>query len=409
MTATADIEMIAPRVPVLFQPRGGVGNFFEKVRAGKGVTVAYFGGSITAAPGWRVKTLDAFRAAYPAASFREVHAAIGGTGSDLGVFRMDRDVLEQKPDLVFVEFAVNDGDAPIEKTTKSMEGIVRKIWAADPLTDIVFVYTLHTNFLPFLDDGKLWKAATVHETIAEHYGIPAINVALRVYNEAIRGRLIYTRPVNVDGAKGDIPEGKILFSEDECHPTDTAHELYAETVEEAFAQMETMPASGPHELRTPVHPQNWERAKMLPLDKARLTGSWRKLDATDPRGGFAERMGGVWEANTPGDRVDFRFRGTTALLYDVLGPDGGEAVVIVDNEPALTIPRFDKHCTWHRLATLPLYSGDDTGVHQVTVEVGAHQPDRSIATVHEPGPYDPAKYQGTVLRPGAILLVGDLV
>ena len=36
---------------------------------------------------------------------------MGGTGSDLGVFRLQHDVLRQRPDLVFIEFAVNDAGA----------------------------------------------------------------------------------------------------------------------------------------------------------------------------------------------------------------------------------------------------------------------------------------------------------
>ena len=37
-------------------PRTGIGNTIEKLKAGKKVTVAYFGGSITAQNGWRPKT-----------------------------------------------------------------------------------------------------------------------------------------------------------------------------------------------------------------------------------------------------------------------------------------------------------------------------------------------------------------
>ena len=46
---------------------------------------------------------------YPEAHIKFHDAAIGGTPSKLGVFRMDRDVLPYKPDLIFIEFAVNDG------------------------------------------------------------------------------------------------------------------------------------------------------------------------------------------------------------------------------------------------------------------------------------------------------------
>src|SRR5258708_6271371 len=91
--------------------RGGVPNFFSKLAAGKEVHIAYFGGSITAQEGWRPKTLAYFQKQYPGAKISQINAAIGGTGSDLGVFRLKQDVLDHQPDLVFVEFAVNDGGA----------------------------------------------------------------------------------------------------------------------------------------------------------------------------------------------------------------------------------------------------------------------------------------------------------
>ena len=69
--------------------RGGLPNFFLKAQTtGAEVKVGYLGGSITAQNGWRVQTLAHFKKAYPQATFAEINAAIGGTGSDLGVFRV---------------------------------------------------------------------------------------------------------------------------------------------------------------------------------------------------------------------------------------------------------------------------------------------------------------------------------
>src|ERR1700753_1944032 len=98
------------------RPRNGLPNFLAKANtAGAEIKIAYFGGSITAQNGWRPKTLAYFQKTYPAAKFSEINAAIGGTGSDLGVFRIKQDVLDKKPDLMFVEFATNDGGASPEQ------------------------------------------------------------------------------------------------------------------------------------------------------------------------------------------------------------------------------------------------------------------------------------------------------
>lgn len=110
--------------------------FVEKAQSGVPVTVAYLGGSITCGAvtwpttgtnaagvaydysaynaeqqSWRALTFEWLRARFEKTpgQFRQVHAAIGGTPSLLGCYRLEKDVLEQKPDLVFVEFAVNDG------------------------------------------------------------------------------------------------------------------------------------------------------------------------------------------------------------------------------------------------------------------------------------------------------------
>lgn len=51
---------------------------------------------------------DWLKQQYSNVQFTSINSGIGGTGSDLGVFRTERDVLQYHPDLVFVEFAVND-------------------------------------------------------------------------------------------------------------------------------------------------------------------------------------------------------------------------------------------------------------------------------------------------------------
>ena len=58
------------------------------------------------------------------------------------MFRVAHDALRHNPDLLFVEFATNDGGAQPQAIWRSMEGIVRQTWKKDPATDIVFTYTI---------------------------------------------------------------------------------------------------------------------------------------------------------------------------------------------------------------------------------------------------------------------------
>jgi hypothetical protein len=191
--ATPDDTRLAPAVECT--ARAGLPNFYAKLEAGQAVRIAYLGGSITAQEGWRPKTLAYFQKSFPKAKLSQINAAIGGTGSDLGVFRLKRDVLDHKPDLVFVEFAVNDGGAPPQQIYNCMEGIVRQTWKTLPDCDICFVYTLVANMVPTIQQDKFPRAASAMEKVASHYGIPSIHMGLEVARLAKQGKLIVQGPL----------------------------------------------------------------------------------------------------------------------------------------------------------------------------------------------------------------------
>ena len=112
----------------------------EKARAGKEVTLAYIGGSITQGAGatpintacYAYKSYQLFKSRFAMRdNVKFVKAGVGGTPSELGMLRFDRDVLRdgEKPDIVVVEFAVNDeGD---ETKGDCYESLVRKILKLD--------------------------------------------------------------------------------------------------------------------------------------------------------------------------------------------------------------------------------------------------------------------------------------
>jgi hypothetical protein len=408
----ADPPKYEPQPAKLFQTRDGLGNIFHKLNAGKEVRIAYFGGSITAAGGWRVKTLKWFQETYPDAKVSEINAAIGGTGSDLGVFRFQQDVLDKKPDLIFVEFAVNDGGAAPESIWRCMEGIVRQAWKADPTIDICYVYTMVTGFAADLDKGNCPRAAGSDEMLAAYYGIPSINVAMRIAELARDGKLIFVPKKDEAGKDVPTPDGVTVFSNDNVHPLDAGHQIYTDVIADALKEIEPAAKPAPHELKAPFVADNLEQAKLVALEDWMLTPGWKKLDPTKGMGGnFHHFMPVMWEATQPGEKISFKFKGTAVKLYDILGPDGGNAICTLDGKIGKPQPRFDSYCSYHRLASLWIAEGLPDAVHSVTVEISPDQPDRSSVTSREkdkPG-YDPKKYDGTAMRVGSIMLVGDIV
>src|SRR4051812_40437497 len=95
----------------LLTVRGGLPNVARKLAAGAAVTVVFLGGSVTeggGAEGYVARSQRWFDATYGAGRVTVVNAGIGGTDSDFGEQRFARDVLANRPDLVVIEFAVND-------------------------------------------------------------------------------------------------------------------------------------------------------------------------------------------------------------------------------------------------------------------------------------------------------------
>ncbi len=411
--ASVDDREHPSRSAMELRARDGLPNFFAKAKAGKPLTVAYFGGSITAANGWRPQTTAWLQQHYPKAKVTEINAAIGGTGSDLGVFRLGHDVLEHRPDLVFVEFAVNDGGAAPAQIHRCMEGIVRQIRRADPATAICFVYTMHSGMLGDLAAGRLPRSAAAMEYLADHYGIPSIHLAQEPARRINAGEWVFTAPkpeVPADPAKG-LP-ARTAFAPDSCHPfAETGHRLYTEAIRRSFEAMENLGKPGPRPLPASFTVENHENAKLIPLTATMLGDGWQTLDLqSDPIAErFANRLPVLWRAEKAGTTLTFSFHGRSAAVYDLLGPDGGELEVLVDHRPAKLVRRFDAYCTYHRLGTTGLVSETQVGDHTVTVRLTGNTFDKAqILSRNQNKIDDPARYVPLRWYAGALLIDGDL-
>lgn len=401
----------SPAALVECQPRGGVPNFLAKLQRNGEVRIGYLGGSITAQDGWRPKTLRWFQEQFTNARLREINAAIGGTGSDLGVFRLQQDVLAHRPDLLFVEFAVNDAGASPEQIHRCMEGIVRQTWQANPTTDICFVYTLANNMLESYLAGKLPRSVTAMETLAGHYAIPTINFGPAVAALQKEGRLVFSGPKPKTDAEKAALGDKILFSPDAVHPyTDTGHQLYLDAVVRSWPQLRGAGQVGPRALGTPLVTDHFSAAKLVPLNHAKLSTGWQKLDPTNAMARrFSQRLPEMWKADQPGETITFKFKGSAVGIYDVIGPDCGQIIVTLDDKPARVVPRFDAYCTYHRLATVMLATGLADAEHTVKLEIHPDQPDKvKILQKRNETMDDPRRFDGRAWYAGSLMLIGDL-
>jgi hypothetical protein len=397
------------------RPRTGLPNFLAKVtKPGAEVRVGYLGGSITAQPGWRVKTLAHFQKTWPEARISEINAAIGGTGSDLGVCRLQQDVLERKPDLLFVEFAVNDGGAAPEQIIRCMEGIVRQTWKTLPECDICFVYTITEALVSPMLEGRFQRSASAMEKVADHYGIPTIHLGMEVARLAKAGKLEWRAKLTVNDEEKRAAGDKFIFAPDSVHPhVSTGHELYLQAIVRSWESISRASrGADPHEFKAALNPDNYERAKLVPIRVARCSPGIQPVDLKQDAFGkrWTDRLPDLHSGSNPGETLSFKFKGTRCALYDIVGPDCGQVIVTLDDKPARIVPRFDAYCVYHRLSMLMIGEGLTDEVHSVKIEIHPDQPDKAAILARNKNSIDkPERFNGTKFFPGALLLVGDVV
>jgi lysophospholipase L1-like esterase len=395
--------------------RGGLPNFFLKAQTtGAEVKVGYLGGSITAQNGWRVQTLAHFKQAYPQASFAEINAAIGGTGSDLGVFRVRQDVLSQGPDLLFVEFAVNDGGADPQRIIRCMEGIVRQTWKANPKTDICFVYTLTESLSPAMLEGKLQRSASAMEKVGDHYGIPSITLGMEVAKLAKAGQLLWRAKLPKTDAEKAALGDKFVFAADGVHPHDsTGQVLYTQAIVRSLPALAIANNSPTvHACNLALDPANWERATLTPITAAKLSAGLAPADmATDAFAkGWSKRLPAMVKLTRPGQSIEFKFKGTHCAVYDVVGPAGGMVAVTLDGKAQKSVQRIDAYCTYPRLSTFVVGADLPEGEHSVRLELLADPIDKAAVLAKNKNQIDkPERFAPLEFHPGGLLIVGELV
>jgi len=138
MTAitAADIYPIGPAPSLPAPDRAPTGGLRERLAAGAPFTVVTLGDSVTAGGeaskpelAFPMLFASALRTRYPRADIRVINAGVGGTNSDYGLERLERDVIAHHPQLVVIEF-VNDMGWPREKLRQNYHELFARIRAA---------------------------------------------------------------------------------------------------------------------------------------------------------------------------------------------------------------------------------------------------------------------------------------
>lgn len=291
---------------------GGLDNlvfFAEKVRRKEPVVIGYLGGSITLGIG-ASSSENSYYGKSRGVLEREIirrggsvtccNAAIGGTGSAYACYRAGAQMFARKPDLLILEFAVNDGKS--SDADESMESLVRQALRSNPKMGLVLFYTTTAAMEKgSYARGELPRSVNLHHKVAEHYGLAEVLCGM-VVDQRYR-----------DGSFTDA-----TFFKDGVHPTDAGHAQYAKVLSDALLPLFDLPAPSAVPHMPPL------------LGKGAL--EYARLDPVEPKGGhegwttsarqpawFERNWYGVpvWVCAAPGKPLVFSAKGKQIqLIYE---------------------------------------------------------------------------------------------
>lgn len=174
------------------------------------MNIYFVGGSITEGAGASkyINSYAALVSKYLEDEYREnlniINLGAGGTASNFGVFRIAQHFSKQKPDIVFLEFAVNDRIYPLDDINIYYENLIIEIFKWNKKVKIISLE---------MPTGMSDACSTEHKKIAYHYNIPVIDVQDSVWKEI--GRDKYTwKDISIDN----------------LHPNDMGHKIYGEII-----------------------------------------------------------------------------------------------------------------------------------------------------------------------------------
>ncbi|MCK5802734.1 MAG: SGNH/GDSL hydrolase family protein [Lentisphaeria bacterium] len=318
--------------PLLAHADDGVPNFCHWMKKGEYRRIVFFGGDTIEARGIkgganvRGQCRREIQKSIPKAKMRLINSGLHGTGSWLGAFRAQKEVVRHyvPMGMVVIDFASDDVGQPKKRVIAAMDGIVRRIRRAHPTCDIVFLHTLNRHTLPGAAKGELPETITWHNEVAAHYGIPVVDAAAYVAAKMKAGEV----------ALQDLTDAK-------GRPNQKAHKLFAQAFGAFFAaSAEALPTDWQLKKRTlpkALSPSPIAQGELVPYEQATLGAGWLAWqESTIPR--FFH----VAQCTKPGPVITLRFRGDTAGLYHLTGPDTGNLQISVDNGDWRPLAAFDE-------------------------------------------------------------------
>lgn len=313
---------------------------------------------------------------FPETDFEFIAAGVPSMGSTPGAFRLYRDVLKDGPvDLLFEEAAVNDATngRSSHEQIRGMEGIVRHARRVSSTTDMVLMHFVDPDKMSSYRQGQIPEVIQNHEKVAEHYGIPTINLAREVTER--------------------IDAGEFNWEDDfkNLHPSPFGQGVYARSI---IAFLDRAWSKSMHSgnniigysLPEMLDPLSYENGRLFQMTRSFETKSWNYIENWKPSDGAGTRPNytevPMMVGNLPEKILTIPFSGTAIGLAIAAGPDAGRIEYRIDQGKW---QRQDLFTQWSRGLHLPWYYtlavGLQSGGHTLEVRLLKDHHSESSGTV----------------------------
>lgn len=339
---------------------------FKRAQAGEEITVAYLGGSITQGSSagnelcYARLTTNWLEEKFPEAKINYVNAGIGATGSYIGVYRADRDVLVHNPDLVFVDFSVNDTTEHTQRNIESYDGVLRKLWLSESAPAIVTIAMTQ-------EDGTSFQEQ--HSAVCAAYDIPMISYKNAILDVIDNGHIVW-KDISDDNIHPNIPGHAVLT------------ELITSYLQDVIDELDTIDTEKESDFSTVYASDKYSSAALIVPENdtpANATGWDTKLDTFGNFGGYwqVRSADGTFEGMEP---LKFEVEAKSiGVFYGKLTNKGATFDVIVDGEIAKTIDSDFSGGWGSYVEAEAVIDFDEYGAH--TVEIVPHTGKGGVARI----------------------------
>ena len=311
--------------------RADLHNTAYKITHDKALTVAFMGGSVSDGMGsnfpegslrggYRSRFMAHLRQTFDTVEFTEIRDTLGGNGSQYGVYIAEQFVASQKPDLVFIEYAVNnmyDGVTSEQLLWNHYETIIHKIRRANPCADIVLLYV----------SDRIDRSAAIIpilEQIAEKYQLISVH-----FYKAIADSL------QENGYEWDEYYLNAKGSVDGVHPNANGYDVMTEALKCMVSAIDTEKTYTYDALLTPTPkaPLQEQANAFLNSTLGMLPVGWEKAQRFSYAG---EKYNGCIQTKTD-NPITVTFKGDYFGVLVEFGPECGVLEYVIDGGEVQTL------------------------------------------------------------------------